>query len=161
MEGMTYTKVENYLIHALCRVRVSPGVLQTVLAICRLTIGFHLESRHLRYEQITRITGFSRQHQFHYVKQALKFNMIERFNARSELDLGKKPQYVYSLNLDPLTWNVPMRFPDRHFNPQSLKQRCSPSRLQDVAQTGYKDVAQTGYKILGKLLKNPWDSGSN
>lgn len=161
METTPYTKIENYLIHALCRVRVSPGILQTVLAICRLTIGFHLESRHLRYEQIARITGFSRQNQFHYVKQALKFNMIARFNARSELDLGKKPQYVYSLNLDPLTWNAVMRFPDRHFNPKRLKQRCSQNKLQDVVRTDYKDVVRIDYKILTNLLKNPWNTGSN
>lgn len=161
MEGMTYTKVENYLIHALCRVRISPSILQTVLAICRLTIGFHLESRHLTYEQITRITGFFRHHQFRYVKQALKFNMIIRFNARSELDLGKKPQYVYSLNLDPLTWNVPMRFPDRHFNPQSLKQDVTHAGNKMLPKQVTKDVTQVGNKILENLLKNPWHSGSN
>lgn len=161
MEGMTYTKVENYLIHALCRVRVSPGILQTVLAICRLTIGFHLESRHLTYEQITRITGFQRRNQFRYVQRALKFNMITRFNAHSELDLGKKPQYVYSLNLDPLTWNVPMRFPSRHFNPQTLKQDVAQIGNKTLPKQATKDVAQIGNKILGNLLKDPWHSGSN
>lgn len=166
----TYTKVENYLIHALARVNgtqkrkkarpgVNVGVLQTVLAVCRLTIGFHLTERRLTTEQVSRITGFTRKRQHEHLKRALKLNMISRYDSRGESEIHKKPRYVYSVNLDPLTWQVAMRFPTRHFGVET-KKKDVPNKGDKMSPIkGTKDVPNKGDKILAKLLKDPFGYG--
>ena len=165
-----YTKIENYLIHALCRVNgtekrkkarqgISVGILQTILAIHRLTIGFHLPERILTIEQITRITGFTRTRQCQLLKRALKLNMISRYNSRAVTEIGKKPRYVYSVNSDPLTWQINIRLPTRHF---SVK-----VKEKDVSNKGHKMcpikdtrcVSNKGHNLLAKLFKDPFGYG--
>jgi len=171
MEGSTYTKVENYLIHALCRVQgtqktknarpgISLGILQTVLAVCRLTIGFHIPSRALTYEQISRITGFTREKQGHYLRQALKLNMITRFDSRGESEIGRRPSYHYGVNLDPLTWDVPMRFPIRHFGGVRKERKFETNRglkLRPIKDSKVETLI--GLNILGDTLKDPFRFG--
>lgn len=177
MENLnTYTKVENYLIHALCRVNgtkrkkkarktkktrqgVNLGILQTILAVCRLTIGFHIPERRLTIEQITRITGFTRQRQCKYLKQALKLNMISRYDSRGESEIHKKSRYVYLVNLDPLTWLVAIRFPARHFGVETEKKDVPTKGYKMYPLKGTKDVPTKGYNILQKLLKDPFGNG--
>lgn len=171
----TYTKVENYLIHALCRVNgtrkrkkqkkkrerqgVSLGILQTVLAVCRLTIGFHIPERRLTTEQITRITGFTRYRQHEHLKRALKLNMISRYNSLGESEIGKKPRHVYSVNLDPLTWLVATRHPTRHFGFETKKKDVPVIGNKMFPLSGTKDVPVIGNNILKKLLKDPFRYG--
>jgi len=109
MREVGYTKIENYFLHGLARAKIKSTVLQTVLAIFRATIGYHLTERVLSYEQITRWTGFDRRGQIRYVQGALKKNLISRYQLNTN-------KFVYEVNLDPLTWKVPLRLPERHFN---------------------------------------------
>ncbi|MBA7544849.1 hypothetical protein ES705_37210 [subsurface metagenome] len=171
MEEATYTKVENYLIHALCRVGgtqkkknartgISLGILQTVLAICRLTVGFHIPTRALTYEQISRITGFTREKQGVYMRQALKLNMITRFDSRGESEIGRRPSYHYAVNFDPLTWDVPMRFPIRHFGAVKKEAKVETNKglkLRPIKVSKVETIK--GLNILGNVLKEPWRFG--
>lgn len=170
-EQSTYTKVENYLIHALCRVQgtqktknarpgISLGILQTVLAVCRLTVGFHIPTRALTYEQISRITGFTREKQGVYVRQALKLNMIARFDSRGESEIGRRPSYHYAVNFDPLTWDVPMRFPIRHFGAVKKKEKVETNKGLKLRPIKVSKVeTNKGLNILGNVLKEPWRFG--
>jgi len=163
----TYTKVQNYLIHALCRVSgtekrkkarqgVSVGVLQTVLAIYRLTIGFHIEERALTIEQITRITGFRENRQGEHIRRALKLNMIHRYNSRAVTEIRKKPKYVYSVNSDPLTWLINIRFPAQHFSIK-VKEKEHPNKgVKSTPIKGSKEHPNKGVNIFAKLLKDPF-----
>jgi len=166
----TYTKVENYLIHAFCRVNgtekrkkarqgMNLGILQTILAIYRLTVGFHITERNLTIEQITRLTGFTRKRQGKYLKQALKLNMITRYDSRGECEINKKPRYIYSLNFDPLSWYVNIRFPGRHFAVKSKKKDVPIKGDKMSPLKGTKDVPIKGDNILAKLLKDPFGYG--
>jgi len=139
----TYTKVQNHLIHALCQVKgreffkrkkatqgISLGALQTILALCRLTIGFHLDERRLSIEQITRITGFSRGVQYEHLKRALKLNMITRYDSRAESEIGKRPRYVYSVNFEDSTWK-----PDKRATRPKISRLISGKKMFSISRT--------------------------
>ena len=171
MEQNTYTKIENYLIHALSRTQgtqktknarpgMSLGIIQTILAVCRLTIGFHIPSRALTYEQISRITGFTREKQGYYLRQALKLNIITRFDSRGESEIGKRPSYHYAINFDALTWDVPMRFPIRHFGAVKKEERVETNKglkLRPIKDSKVETLI--GLNILGNVLKDPFRLG--
>lgn len=159
MEEATYTKVENYLIHALCRVKVKPAVLQTVLALCRLTIGFHISERIISYGQFSRFTGFDRGYQARCVKKALEGNMITRYNIRGQVEANKTAKYCYSLNLDPLTWNVPMRLPAKHFGVERKKKTLPIEATGRRLQKQQSNVALLNNVVLDNALKEPWRFG--
>jgi len=149
-----YTKVQNYFLHALCRVFVKTGVMQTVLAIFRLTIGFHLTQRALTYEQMTRFTGYSRGYQGKLTREAIRLNMLECY----VLD-PKTRKYLYCVNLDPLTWKAPIRFPARHFAP-GRKRKVSPTVDTGCVLRRTQEVSPTvDTPLLQEVLKEPWRYG--
>lgn len=160
MKQNTYTKIENYLTHGLCRAKIKIGVLQTVLATCRLTIGFHLTERIISYGQLSRFTGFSRGYQAKCVKKALEGNMITRYNIRGLSEVNKQPKYSYSVNLDPLTWNVPMRFPKQQVGNKRKGKALSPNKETDcLLMKRQSTVALLNDRFLGNALKEPWRFG--
>lgn len=162
-----YTQIQNNLLHALMRCGdVNPGVLQTVLLICRLTLGFHVfHTTNLSYGQMTWFTGFSRRNQRRYVKRALELNMISRFDTRGESETSKRPQYCYSLNLDPaLTWGTSWRTPGEvvKVKPKSFIHkgkggvRTDPIKGSKLTPIG---GVRTDPNLLGNLFENPFKFG--
>ncbi|MBA7541428.1 hypothetical protein ES705_33741 [subsurface metagenome] len=163
MEKNHYTQIQNNLLHALMRCGdVSPGILQTVLLICRLTLGFHVfHTTKLSYGQMTWFTGFSRRNQRRYVRKALELNMITRFDTRGESETSKRPQYCYSLNLDPsLTWGTSWRTPGGVVRAKSRKKkggvRTDPIVGSELTPVG---GVRTDPRLLGNLFENPFKFG--
>ena len=149
-----YTKVQNYFLHALCRVSVKIGVMQTVLAIFRLTVGFHLTQRALTYEQMTRFTGYSCRYQGKLVKEAIRLNMIECYVLDTKLR-----KFTYGPNFDPLTWKAPIRFPARHFAP-GHKRKVGPTVDRGSVLRRTEEVGPTVDPLtLQEVLKEPWRYG--
>jgi len=158
-----YTQIQNNLLHALMRCGdVSPGVLQTVLLICRLTLGFHVfHTTNLSYGQMTWFTGFSRRNQRRYVKRALELNMISRFDTRGESEKSKIPKYCYSLILDPaLTWGTSWRTPGGVVRVKSRKKKGG-VRTDTIKRSKLTPVngVRTDTRLLGNLFKDPFKFG--
>lgn len=158
-----YTQIQNNLLHALMRCGdVSPGVLQTVLLICRLTLGFHVfHTTNLSYGQMTRFTGFYRPNQIRYVKRALELNMISRFDTRGESEKSKTPKYCYSLNLDPaLTWGTSWRTPGGVVRVKSRKKKSGiRPDTNMVSKLIPVNSIRPDTRLLSNLLKDPFKFG--
>jgi len=101
-----YTRLPNSVLQVLCSLKIRPEVLRTIFAIFRLTFGWGTPERVLSYGQITLMTGLALRNQWRAVKEALKLNLIKRYNLRGESESNLKPIYVYSFNLQPKTWKV-------------------------------------------------------
>ena len=159
-----YTQIQNNLLHALIRCSdVSPGVLQTVLLICRLTLGFHVfHTTNLSYGQMTWFTGFSRRNQIRYVQRALELNLINRFDARGESEKGN-PKYCYSLVLDMLTWETVWRTPGGLIKVKSRKKAKKKGGVRTdtkvVSELTPVSSVRTDTRFLGNLFKDPFKFG--
>lgn len=109
-----YTRLPNSVLQVLCFVVIRPEILRTCFAIFRLTFGWGTPERVLSYGYISLMTGLSMFHQWRAIKEALELNLIKRYNLRGESEANLKPIYVYSFNLEPKTWKIPIKTNIKH-----------------------------------------------
>lgn len=151
-----WTKIEHSFLHALMRAKIRCSVLQTVMTIFRLTIGFHCEEKALSYKDVSFITGFERLDQREYIKEALKQNLIKRFRIGT-----RRPTYVYSVNFDVATWKCGLRIPYRDFETLLRKAMGGKHPTHCGVSTPHKLGGRYPTGMLRELIKNPWDYREN
>jgi len=150
MNGAGYTKLSNSVLQALSHIRVSPGVMQTYLAIVRLTSGWQKKEKVLSYDHITLLTGYSRGHQYNYIKRALELGMITRYQIGTD-----KPRYCYMPVLDPHKWKVSWRIKPRDFS-RLLTKLMSPIQGTYLSpKRGTLLSLKQGTDILGIIIDTP------
>jgi len=151
-----WTKIEHFFLHALMRAKIRCTILQTVMTIFRLTIGFHCLEKVLSYRDISFITGFDRLDQREYVKEALKQNLI----GRSLIGTRKK-HYQYFINFDVATWKCGLRIPYRDFETLLKKAMGGKHPTECGVSTPQRVWGKYPTDTLRKLINNPWDYREN
>ena len=150
MKGAGFTKFSNSVLQALPHVRACAGIKDTVLAIIRLTWGWQAKERVLSYDDICLMTGYTRAHQYRYVRGALKLNLISRYLIGTE-----KPRYCYSPNGEPHSWKASWRIRPQDFT-RLLTRLMSPkqeTRLSPKQETRLSPKQETD--ILGIIIDTP------
>lgn len=150
MRGAGYTKFSNSILQALPHVRACAGVKDTYLAILRLTVGWQVKERVLGYSDICILTGYSRARQYRYVKRALELGMISRYLIGTD-----KPQYCYSVVLDPHEWTVSWRIKPKDFS--RLLTRLLSTNRETKVSTNRETLVSTNREtdILGIIIDTP------
>jgi len=151
-----WTKIEHSFLHALMRAKIRCSVLQTVMTIFRLTIGFHCDQKVLSYKDISFITGFDRLDQRNYIKIALKQNLIFRRVIGT-----RRLRYQYSINFDVATWKCNLRIPYKDFETLLKKAMGGKHPTHSGASTPHQLGGKYPTDTLRKLINNPWDYRDN
>lgn len=81
--------VENSFIDALCKIRVSGELWQTILAIYMLKVRLGLRETELTARQVSELTGIEPKKQERLLKEAVKLDLVKRYPTKSHPELPK------------------------------------------------------------------------